>query len=974
MIRRYVLMAVVCAFSSSAFAEFGLGCLPEPPGALAGIPLYSKPPPPKPGPQRAFGLQPGQLPSSIDNSLQSYFPPIGNQGSQDSCSAWVTTYYYLSYLQRRDKGWSGGASSNVCSPAFTYNQLRADEGGSVISDCMKMLARIGACTLADMPYDVADDNTQPDEVDFRNAAEFRTLGFSRFVITNDEAVILLKQHLASTNIAVSSMRVYSDFVFANANGTTNVWGRGNVPTNANVMVGQSGSYEGGHAVTIVGYDDNKVYGTNVAEKGAFKLANSWGTDWGNQGFFWVSYEYFKTCGTNLQWNDDNECFVMWDREGYTPKAYMTIRLTHPLREQIRLAVGVKDHGYEAYRYYYYGCAYAARTDYTNPPYLYTHPGGATNSPDLVLDVSELLHYTKDNANTTWMVFLGDACKDGITGTVDTIKIESYGVSVETNLHEWIYEDMADGEALNTQIPLDVTINRPDPQILLVDEDYSGYNYRPDMNASNYRCYEYGYEIDPLQTLTALAVLDSNLEFQAINMDTQVNWMPAAGTFPVVYWLTGKYATYANPSYSPLYYPDDFQWLTSHLGQGGRLLLEGESICPSLGNSDPFVTNWLRVGSTAWESNDPPPMIYLNGVTNDPVSDGMCLPYAPDFSDVNYQQRANRAEAGNGAVSLFTRADDGNACGVRFDSGNYRVIYFPFELFGIGDVKDRYTLIRRSLEWIAANDLVVASANGGALPAVGTNSYRKGTAIECRVTNSPVTAGSTQFVCAGWSGSGSVSAGGSGINTSFVLTNNSSIAWLWTTNYYLAVAAGEHGAVDNSSGWKAFGSNVSALATASNYYHFGLWTGDVPGSGVSNNPVVFVMNGPRSIEALFVENLVTNGTPEWWLASYGWTNNFDVAATNDADIDGMATWEEWVSLTDPTNRSDVFEINAVGSAPGSHVVSWTSRAGRYYDVAWFTNFTSEAGMLSNNIVYPQNSYTDTVNASKALIFYRVRVRK
>jgi hypothetical protein len=149
--RHLAVVAFACGFSSTAFAEFGMGCLPEPPGALDGVSVYSKPPP-KPGPGPSFGIQPGELPSSIDNSTQSCFPPIGNQGSQDSCSAWVTTYYYLGYLQRRDKGWSGGASNNLLSPAFTYNQLRADAGGSVISDYMKMFARIGACTLQDMPY------------------------------------------------------------------------------------------------------------------------------------------------------------------------------------------------------------------------------------------------------------------------------------------------------------------------------------------------------------------------------------------------------------------------------------------------------------------------------------------------------------------------------------------------------------------------------------------------------------------------------------------------------------------------------------------------------------------------------------------------------------------------------------------------------------------------------------------------------
>jgi hypothetical protein len=39
---------------------------------------------------------------------------------------------------------------------------------------------------------------------------------------------------------------------------------------------------GGHALCVVGYDD-EIGG------GAFKIVNSWGRDWGNNGFFWLKY-------------------------------------------------------------------------------------------------------------------------------------------------------------------------------------------------------------------------------------------------------------------------------------------------------------------------------------------------------------------------------------------------------------------------------------------------------------------------------------------------------------------------------------------------------------------------------------------------------------------------------------------------------------------------------------------------------------
>jgi C1A family cysteine protease len=48
---------------------------------------------------------------------------------------------------------------------------------------------------------------------------------------------------------------------------------------------------GGHAVLAVGYDDAKQ---------RFTVQNSWGTSWGDKGFFYMPYEYL----TNPNLADD----------------------------------------------------------------------------------------------------------------------------------------------------------------------------------------------------------------------------------------------------------------------------------------------------------------------------------------------------------------------------------------------------------------------------------------------------------------------------------------------------------------------------------------------------------------------------------------------------------------------------------------------------------------------------------------------
>lgn len=259
------------------------------------------------------------VPTSCDlstNSDSKYFPPIGYQGNIGSCNSWASTYYQFTYAANKLNNITTTAQ-NAYSPAWTHNFLNGGNpmSGSNCYQAYDILEHQGALKMSEMPYNEYnyDCSWSTDTSAMMNALKTRlsyygksTISSSGTVITNKTDSDLKEAKYLLSNGYVLLVRVQA------VSGLPN-WSfkkRFNGDTSESVAY-RAQSADNGHAMTVVGYDDNVYCDVNgngkieESEKGAFKVANSWGTDWGNDGYIWVLYDALNKVSANKTNNWEN---------------------------------------------------------------------------------------------------------------------------------------------------------------------------------------------------------------------------------------------------------------------------------------------------------------------------------------------------------------------------------------------------------------------------------------------------------------------------------------------------------------------------------------------------------------------------------------------------------------------------------------------------------------------------------------------
>lgn len=215
------------------------------------------------------------LPESV--SLLKYAPERGFQGRQGSCVGWASSYAARTILYAERTG--ADPNQVKFSPSFLYNQI-AMQGcqGAFMINALKVLNQRGDLMLRDFPYDERTCATMPNEAGIREASKYRIKGYNRLTVganRYDTDIRAIKQHLAQGAPVVIGAMVGGTFMEAMRG--REVWH----PTPQDYSMRGFG----GHAMCVIGYDDNK-------EGGAFQLMNSWGPEWGRNGVAWIRYDDF----------------------------------------------------------------------------------------------------------------------------------------------------------------------------------------------------------------------------------------------------------------------------------------------------------------------------------------------------------------------------------------------------------------------------------------------------------------------------------------------------------------------------------------------------------------------------------------------------------------------------------------------------------------------------------------------------------
>ncbi|MDR0321245.1 MAG: C1 family peptidase [Treponema sp.] len=217
------------------------------------------------------------LPSSF--SLRQYAPLPGDQANTGTCVAWAASYAARTITESvaLNRVNQTETTQNAFSPTFVYRTVMPNDPrgmmGTQIYTALDMMRDVGTVRMLDIERTTsftAIGLSYFKNLRYYPIGDYVTL-FSREDRLKPAFITrIVKKSLTEGKPVIIGMNTPDSFTDA-----TDVWEPRENPNR----------HYYGHALCVVGYDDNR-YG------GAFEVLNSWGRKWGNGGYIWIPYQVF----------------------------------------------------------------------------------------------------------------------------------------------------------------------------------------------------------------------------------------------------------------------------------------------------------------------------------------------------------------------------------------------------------------------------------------------------------------------------------------------------------------------------------------------------------------------------------------------------------------------------------------------------------------------------------------------------------
>lgn len=217
---------------------------------------------------------------SVD--LRRYFSAVRSQGSVGSCSSFATTAMYEYIINRLNSESSNSPEASLSERFLFYhsNVLSGrPEGGSNFYEQLSVMGRLGICTEELCPYSPENISVPPSAAATSEAEGHRVLKACQIPLMTEGSRMecietnhrLLTSALSEGYPVGFSLKVYPSFPHTPD-------GHVGRPTESEIAEGE----EGYHAMVITGYSEiDKCY----------IVRNSWGKDFGDKGYCYISSAY-----------------------------------------------------------------------------------------------------------------------------------------------------------------------------------------------------------------------------------------------------------------------------------------------------------------------------------------------------------------------------------------------------------------------------------------------------------------------------------------------------------------------------------------------------------------------------------------------------------------------------------------------------------------------------------------------------------